>query len=422
MKVRRTFRSRPGGAVAVTALEPVDLAEDDERGRGELATVGVVHQLVVPLGPKLQPDSSPLSDPDRPGYQGTIDILASMPRSRCVETFRLAMAAGFETVVRRAAESDVEGVTVVAEQSGLITLRGPAEAAAPLAKAPYASMVLLELGRTSEGTLDDAAASLAAQLAGRAASEELDLRRGFRIRVSDAGALVRIDAAARKALERAVTRWSGAFPSARGGGLELWVVRRRGDRRVTLSLRLDSAPVEKPERGELKQDLAAALVRTVPLSADDVYFDPFAGSGAIARARARYQHSEVFASDASPEAVDRLTRLLRRGELGARAHVACLDVGATNEVREFVGGGRVSMVVTDPPWGVFTGDLDEVKRLYRRAASTLQSVVAPDGRVVVLTAAADAAEAALASEGFALAENFGVLVNGRKARVVVAHA
>jgi 23S rRNA G2445 N2-methylase RlmL len=235
-------------------------------------------------------------------------ILASMSRSRSLETYRLTMAPGFERAVGRAVESDVESVVVVAQAPGSITLHGPSEAATPLAKLPYASMVLRELGRTDEERLDDAAVSLAAQLASRAVSKNLDLRRGFRIRVSDVGALVPIDAAVRRALERAVTCWSGAQPSARGGGLEVWVVRRRMDRHVTLSVRLDRGPVEKAGRGELKRDLAAALVRTVPLRRDDVYFDPFAGSGAIARAR-------------GPRKVSRWRRALASWSTGAR-HVS----------------------------------------------------------------------------------------------------
>lgn len=79
--------------------------------------------------------------------------------------------------------------------------------------------------------------------------------------------------------------------------------RRREDDEVTLAFRISTAQRERPARGALKRDLAAALVRTVRPSGEEVFLDPFAGSGAIPQARARYRPRLIYASDIDPERV-----------------------------------------------------------------------------------------------------------------------
>jgi tRNA G10 N-methylase Trm11 len=231
---------------------------------------------------------------------------------------------------------------------------------------------------------------------------------------------VRIDRRARDDLERAISTWSGARAGPRGGGAEVWVIRRRDERDISLSVRLDSGSVEKVPKGSLKPDLAAALVRTVAVRDDEVVFDPFAGSGAIPRARARYPYAHLFATDIDRACVRGLEETQRRGHLGERARVGRLDVRDTASVVSFLGSQPVDTVLTDPPWGLYASRAANIGQLYEDTFATMQAILNPTGRVVLLTAAAPAAREPIHQYGFELADSFPVLVNGKKASVLVA--
>jgi 23S rRNA G2445 N2-methylase RlmL len=338
------------------------------------------------------------------------------------ETYRLTLAAGFEAIVERALRADLPAATVTKRESGSLLVHAASRLAPAIAALPYVAMSLLELSRTDQGSLDQAVISLSARLHSLAVPRHLDPMKGFRIRVSDEGLLVSIGPRARMAIQDSISRWCGARPDARGGGLEFWVIRRRGDRYVSLSLRLDGGPAAKVARGELKPDLAAALVRTVPVRSSDVFYDPFAGRGAIPKARARYPAAELLASDLAPEPVSQLRRLRQRGKLGPNARVGRVDAASASEVATFADGCLVDTVITDPPWGIFDRDLADLDTLYLRACTAIRAIVASPARVVMLTAAADAAQSALAASAFTVSETTSVLVNGRKATVIEASA
>jgi 23S rRNA G2445 N2-methylase RlmL len=336
------------------------------------------------------------------------------------ELFRVTMAAGFESVVRRALEADLGRVEVSDVSSGSILLRAPSTDIRALTALPYLSLVLRQLVRVDDRSIDGAVAALARQLPRRVGAPGLAASATFRLRVSDAGSLVRIDQRARTELEHAISRWSGARPDPRGGGAELWVIRRRGEREVSLSVRLGSAPAASAPKGALKADLAAAFVRTIACGADDVVLDPFAGSGAIPQARARYPHAGIIATDIDCEGVRGLEGLCASGRLGRRATVGRVDVRDTAGMVSLLGRQRVDVVLTDPPWGQFAGDEADVDHLYRDALATIDSILAPAGQVVLLTAAVAAAEESMPRAGLEVAESFPVLVNGKKAAVLVA--
>jgi len=333
---------------------------------------------------------------------------------------QVTMAAGLERVVRAALEHDIAGIEIVREESAMLTLTAPAGRLPTLSTVPYASVVLLELGSVRARSLDVAVERLAEQLLGQAMPAGFDTRRGYRIRVSDAGALVKISPRSKAALEQAASRWAGLRPDPRGGGMELWVRRRRDADTITLSLRVDRLPTDKPAAGELKRDVAAALVRVVEPAADETFLDPFAGSGAIPKARAAYDAAGIVAADRDPKLASGLDRLRRSGLLGGAARTGRVDVSDVEALRRLVGGGQVDTVVTDPPWGLYEGGVREVEFLYQAAVRSLAALMGGSGRMVLLTAATDEAVGALAGSPFELEHHFPVLVNGKKASVLQA--
>lgn len=335
------------------------------------------------------------------------------------DALRVTMAAGFERVVARAIQDDVPGVELRAIKSGCIDLTSRSSSVEAVATLPYLSLVLLELARVEERSLDRAVRRFARLMQRQRVPAIVTTGRTFRIRVSDGGSLVPVDASARMSLERSISRWASLRPEPRGGGLEVWVSRRREEDTISLSVRADDGPTEKVPKGALKPDVAAAMVRVVSPSDADVFFDPFAGSGAIARARARYPHSLLVATDLDPACEGKLRGLQHTGALGPNARVGRVDARAFDQVTHILGGRKVSAVVTDPPWGLFAGPEEGVTGLYAEMLSNLERVMAPGGRLVLLTAVPSAVELGLRGSRLRSEESFGVLVNGKKASVIV---
>lgn len=330
---------------------------------------------------------------------------------------RLAVAAGFERVVERALAEDVSGLEVLEVDSGSLVVRGRTLARS-LATLPYLSVVLQQVARTRAGPLEAAMPALADLLRDHPFPEPMRRLGTFRLRTSDGGALVRVDPARRSRLEQAISQWSSLRPDPRGGGAEVWLIRRRGEADVSLGVRVDTPTQNKPAKGELKTDVAAALVRTTPLDASDVFLDPFAGSGALLRARARWNHRLIVGSDRDPAAAQALEPL---GRKGVRVRTGAADATDRRALATLLDGHPFDVTVTDPPWGAFARGID-VDTLYAGAAAALRTVAAPAARVVVLTSLGDLARRSLGTAAFEVTDSFPVLVNGKKAEVVVACA
>jgi 23S rRNA G2445 N2-methylase RlmL len=122
-------------------------------------------------------------------------------------------------------------------------------------------------------------------------------RAPFRIMVTVDGQLTSLARDARSRLESTVAEQTGGRVNARGGtGVEYWVIARRDLSSVLLGLRLTTGQRKKPSPGSLSSDLARLLVSagTFP---EDVFLDPFCGSGSIVVARASGPFQRAVASD-----------------------------------------------------------------------------------------------------------------------------
>jgi tRNA G10 N-methylase Trm11 len=234
----------------------------------------------------------------------------------------------------------------------------------------------------------------------------------FRLRIFDDGQFASTGTAEASRLAAALADWLGLRQDARGGHLELWVVRRRDARSTVLGARLGGRRVS-PARGSLRPEIAAALVRLVPLDGRDTVLDPFAGSGAIGVA-AIEAGARVWLNDVSPRSLD-LVRAMPRA-LRRHVHETHLDV---SDLVSTHGAPKVTAVVTDPPWGLFAETREPIDDLYARLAAATARLLEPGRPMVVLTGAPPGAEAALTrARSFEIADSAGVLVNGKKARVL----
>jgi 23S rRNA G2445 N2-methylase RlmL len=327
-------------------------------------------------------------------------------------TFHLSCAAGFESVVGRALRSDLSALARLEEESGRLRLEAPPQVAAVLRDLPYLSVALEELAVTGYRGMDVALRSLAGALAGRSRPPAVRSARTFRLRVSDAGRLVRVEPRAREALERAVAHWGRLTPEPRGGDLELWVTHRRDSPGVDLSVRFDAPGVGRVPPGALRPEVAGALVRVEEPSPSERVLDPFAGSGAIPVARARYPFRAIVASDVDGAAAAALRRV------HPRVRAARADIHDLRALRNLVDGGAVERIITDPPWGMYEGAPIDALDIHRALWAAGDELLAPGGSLTVLTGAPDDARAALTDSDLVETGALPVLVNGKKATVL----
>lgn len=327
-------------------------------------------------------------------------------------TFHLSCAAGFEAVVGQALRSDLSALARLDEESGRLRLEAPPQVAAVLRDLPYLSVALEELAVARYRGMDVALRSLAGALNGRSRPPVVRAARTFRLRVSDGGRLVRVDPGARETLERAVSRWGRLQPEPRGGDLELWVTHRRDAPDVDLSVRFDVPDVAKVPAGALRPELAGALVRVEEPEPHERVLDPFAGSGAIPFARARYPHRSIVATDVDGAKAAALRRL------HPRVRSARVDVRHLRALRDLVDGRAVERIITDPPWGIYDGAPVDALDIHRALWALGDDLLAPGGSLTVLTGAADDARSALTDSDLVETASLPVLVNGKKATVL----
>jgi SAM-dependent methyltransferase len=211
-------------------------------------------------------------------------------------------------------------------------------------------------------------------------------------------------------LERYIQAAGRFTPDRQNPSLRFWLIARR-DGLGMLALRLTRGePAGEP--GSLRPELCNLLCRMARPHPEDVFLDPFCGSGAIALERAAaFPCREVLAGDRDAALV---------GELAAKARKRKLPMHVTELDALTLGGipdASVTSIVTDPPWGKFDGspavDPEAMLRSFGR-------VLKPWGRAVILLSRdIELPAKGLAEAGFAEEACFLPLVSGQKAAVHV---
>jgi hypothetical protein len=282
---------------------------------------------------------------------------------------------------------------------------------------PFAKNVFEVVSEVPRGNL----ARSIDQLTRRVSTTKIANRRiapqGFRVMFHLDGSLIQADAKVRSRLEREISARTGARVQARGSGAEFWVVGRRELGSLLLCLRLPKRKLPAT-KGALSSELAALLVSASQPRKNDVFLDPFGGSGALVRARAQLPARELIYSDIELARFrrDALRPLLR----DRRVRLLAEDATDLPSVRS----GSISSVVTDPPWGEHEDLAMPAPEFARAVCESLDRVVMRErGHVVILMSRrlAPPFESALRAASFTVGpDNPRVLVNGHPATVIIA--
>jgi len=234
--------------------------------------------------------------------------------------------------------------------------------------------------------------------------------RSFRFMVSIEGRLLAIDPTLRRKIERQIQETFHLQHNPHKAKNEFWIViRREGLSFFGLKLRGGG----EREKGELSDAVAYLLNAFSQPKPDDVFLDPFAGTGAIAASRAKYFPAQrIIASDNNPQLLKKLEKRLKHHP---NTHVSLADALNMNTISD----SSIDVIVTDPPWGEYQPLPFSPSDFYLKMLAEFRRVIKRDGRVVVLMGRSQEEnfEEAVKSTKFSIAEKLNVLVAGRKADV-----
>lgn len=244
-------------------------------------------------------------------------------------------------------------------------------------------------------------------------------RNTFRIITSVANQLVQIDNGLMQKLERWVTNRTGLRTNRAKPDFEFWLLQRsEGHGFLSFRLSYHKAYDKILQKGELRPELANVLCRLSEPAPDELFLDPFCGSGAIPIQRAEnFPKGLVIASDFDEQKVSALKARIKA--LGLAKRVVVRHDDALNLTR--YQPNSIHKIVTDPPWGYFAETSFPVTEFYTRMLQSFARVLRPGGRSVIVTGATPALDDALSnsSQSLQVTRRFNILLSGKKAGVYV---
>ena len=126
----------------------------------------------------------------------------------------------------------------------------------------------------------------------------------------------------------------------------------------------------------LRPPVAHALVWLSEPKDDDIFLDPFCGSGTIPIERAAYPAASITGGDISPEAVE-----TARQNAPEEVEIRLLDACNLEDIQS----SSVTSIVSNLPWGKQIGNDEDIEALYRKFLAETNRVLAPSGRAILLT-------------------------------------
>ena len=165
-------------------------------------------------------------------------------------------------------------------------------------------------------------------------------------------------------------------------------------------------------KGELRPEIAYFICCFADIKSDDTILEPFCGYGSIPTQLAKkFRFKKLYISDIESERVE-LTKSRKQISQAPEGLIECqvADAMSLNNIED----KSISLVITDPPWGYYE-DIGDINDFYSRMFKSFDRLLAPDGRMVILSARKEELEQAVVANGFKIKNSLHTLVNGKKA-------
>ncbi len=196
--------------------------------------------------------------------------------------------------------------------------------------------------------------------------------------------------------------------------VEFWILE-RSEGNIFFGIRVTKKQDSKLilKQGELRPELTNILCELSEPRETDVFFDPFAGSGAIPIERAIIKkYKKIFAGENNKIIYQNLEQKVKSIGLN-------IIVGKWNATKlGALTDESVDKIVTDPPWGEFDKNIN-IENLYEEFFSEVYRVLREGGILVILTSQKELVEQVLTifKGKFKLERKFDILVSGKKAGI-----
>lgn len=240
----------------------------------------------------------------------------------------------------------------------------------------------------------------------------------FRVVVSRASELVAIRNDLMTHLEQWIRARTGLVLDRSKPDIQFWLLQRTEgygffSARVTRHKSYDKIL----RKGELRPELANILCRLSEPGIDELFLDPFCGSGSIPIQRAKYfPQGLVIASDNDERIVASLRDRIK--ELGLQKRIVVRPDDALHLIR--YKDGSLHKIVTDPPWGHFVELNMPLDVFYRRMMAEFVRLLRKKGRLVLLTAQTSLTDEIIQGcVKLKLSRKYNILLSGKKASVYV---
>jgi tRNA G10 N-methylase Trm11 len=172
-------------------------------------------------------------------------------------------------------------------------------------------------------------------------------------------------------------------------------------------------------KGELRPELTNIMCLLSEPSENDIFLDPFAGSGAIPLERARMKKGfkGIFCLEKDEDTFNKLRNFvknIRDKKVQKSFFVKKADFFANS-----FDDGFFTSIVTDPPWGIFSGLDEEPDVFYLKILNEINRITKKSGKIVILTACKNEMDLALKelTNTLKLVNKLDILVSGKKASI-----
>lgn len=238
--------------------------------------------------------------------------------------------------------------------------------------------------------------------------------KGFRIVISKENQNIRLKNDVVTRLEERIKNIKGLTINKSKATLELWFLS-RDEGYGFFGIRV-TRPTEEDKRiesGELKPELSNLLNLVSEPDKSDIFLDPFCGHGSIPIERAlNFPYKQILTGDMDPKIIDRFRLKLKK----INKKIITGRWNATN-LQSF-DDNSINKIVTDPPWGFYTGKHLNLPSFYFGMLSEFNRILKSDGIAVILVAQKPIFEAELKKIfSMHLLARYDILVSGKKAAV-----